>query len=87
MAINQFDLLELVRKVDDDQADIDFLREGIRVLAQALMDADVTAQIGAGYGERNPDQRATHRGSSPRWWVTRSGMLGEDTYGLDARGA
>jgi hypothetical protein len=25
-------------------------------------------------------------GSSPRWWVSRSRMLGEDTYGLDARG-
>lgn len=35
MAISQFDLLELVRKVDDGQADIGFLREGIRVLAKA----------------------------------------------------
>jgi putative transposase len=76
VAINQFDLLELVRKVDDDQADIDFLREGIRVLAQALMDADVTAQIGAAHSERNPDGRATHRnGYRDRRWDTRAGSV------------
>jgi hypothetical protein len=33
----------LLRKADG--ADVDFLREGVRVLPQALMDADVTAQI------------------------------------------
>jgi putative transposase len=76
VAINQFDLLELVRKVDDDQADIDFLREGIRMLAQALMDADVTAQIGAGHGERNPHGRSTHRnGYRDRRWDTRAGSV------------
>jgi hypothetical protein len=31
--------------------------------------------------------RPLDNGSSPRWWVSRSRMLGEDTYGLDARGA
>jgi hypothetical protein len=45
MAVTTMDLLELLRKAAG--ADVDFLGEGVRVLAQALMDAEVSAQIGA----------------------------------------
>lgn len=69
-------MLDLIRKSRSDEADLDFLREGIRVLAQALMEADVTAQIGAALGEHNPDGRATHRnGYRDRRWDTRAGTV------------
>ena len=45
MAVTTMELLELLRKADG--SDIDFLREGVRVLAQALMDAEISVQIGA----------------------------------------
>lgn len=38
-------LAELLRKV---HSDTDFLREGVRMLAQALMEVEVTQQLGAG---------------------------------------
>ena len=31
------------------------------MLAQALMDAEVSLQVGAGHGERAPERRAAHR--------------------------
>jgi putative transposase len=73
MAVTTMELLELLRKADG--ADVDFLREGVRVLAQALMDAEVSAQIGAEHGQRTPT-RATHRnGYRGRDWDTRVGTI------------
>jgi transposase-like protein len=71
MAVTTMEPMELLRKADS--ADVDFLREGVRVLAQALMDAEVSAQVGAEHGQRAP-QRTTHRnGYRPRDWDTRVG--------------
>lgn len=42
------DVLELLRK-RGVEGDIDFLREALAVVAQAIMEAEVTAQIGANY--------------------------------------
>ena len=39
-------LAELIRKAEE-QGDVDFLREGVRVLAQAVMEAEVTELTGA----------------------------------------
>jgi len=73
MAVTTMDLLELLRKADG--ADVDFLREGVRVLAQALMDAEVSAQIGAEHSQRTPE-RTTHRnGYRARDWDTRVGTI------------
>ena len=73
MAVSKMELLELVSKAEG--GDVDFLREGVRVLAQALMEAEVSAQIGAEHGERTP-QRTTHRnGYRPRDWDTRVGTI------------
>ena len=45
------------------------------MLAQALMEAEVSVQIGAEPGERTP-QRTTHRnGYRPRDWDTRVGTI------------
>ena len=49
-------VLETVRKAIAD-GDVDFLREGVRVLAQAVMEAEVTEPK----GERDPERRLTNR--------------------------
>ncbi len=75
MTTTSMSMLDLIRKSRTDGADIDFLREGVRVLAQAMMEADVTAQIGAALGEHAPE-RTTHRnGYRPRRWDTRAGTI------------
>ena len=74
MAKDRMDVLELLRKVAFD-ADLDFLREGLRVLMQAVMEAEVLSKTGAERGERSPD-RLTHRnGYRARPWDTRVGTL------------
>ena len=44
-------LSELLRKAHME-GDVDFLREGVRVLAQALMEIEVEQHVGAGRHER-----------------------------------
>jgi putative transposase len=74
VVVSKMELYELLRKAES--ADVDFLREGVRTLAQALMEVEVAAQIGAERGERTP-QRVTHRnGYRPRDWDTRVGTVG-----------
>ena len=57
MVKQRMDLLELLRKRGMD-GDVDFLREALRVLVDGIMDAEVSAQIGAEHSERRP--RAGH---------------------------
>lgn len=74
MAITKMDLLQLLRNAEG--GDVDFLREGVRVLAQALMEAEVSAQVGAERGERAPEQRTAQRnGYRERDWDTRVGTV------------
>ena len=74
MAKNSMDLLEMLRKRGMD-GDVDFLREALQVLVEGIMDAEVSAQIGALHGERSPD-RLTHRnGYRSRNWDTRVGTM------------
>jgi len=69
------DVLDLLRKHAEEPA-LDFLREALRILTQAVMDAEVAAEIGADLHERTP-QRLTHRnGYRARRWDTRVGTLG-----------
>ena len=73
MVVSKLELYELLRKADG--ADVDFLREGVRTLAQALMAVEVSTQIGAEHGQRTPE-RVTHRnGYRPRDWDTRVGTV------------
>jgi len=68
-------VLETVRKAIAE-GDADFLREGVRVLAQAVMEAEVTELTGLPKGERDPERRLTHRnGYRERRWDTRVGTL------------
>jgi putative transposase len=73
VAATKMELAELLSKAET--AGADWLREGVRVLAQALMEAEVSSQIGAEHGQRTPD-RVTHRnGYRPREWDTRVGTV------------
>ncbi len=75
MAEDRMALLEMLRKATAD-GDTDFLREGVRVLAQAVMEAEVTELTGVPKGERSPDTRLTHRnGYRDRRWDTRVGTI------------
>lgn len=46
--------------------DVDFFREGLHVLVEGIMDAEVSAQIGARHGERNPTTHPPERLPQPR---------------------
>jgi putative transposase len=55
---------------------LDFLRESLAWVVQQLMEAEVSELVGAGRGERAPEERLTHRnGYRPRPWQTRAGEL------------
>jgi transposase-like protein len=76
MAEDRMAVLETVRKAMAE-GDVDFLREGVRVLAQAVMEAEVSELTGVPHGERNPEQRLTNRnGYRERRWDTRVGTIG-----------
>jgi len=68
------DALDLIRK-HADGADIDFLRETLRVVLHAVMDADVSQQIGADLHERSEGRVTYRNGSRPRRWDTRAGTI------------
>ena len=74
MVKESVDLLELLRK-QADGADLDFLREAVAVLAQAVMDADVSEQIGAAHGERSETRLTRRNGYRERRWDTRVGTI------------
>jgi transposase-like protein len=75
MADDSMSLLETLRKVSAD-GEVDVLREGVRLLAQAIMEAEVSELTGLPKGERNPEQRLTHRnGYRERRWDTRVGTI------------
>jgi putative transposase len=65
---------ELLRKAQVSD-DVDFLREGMRVLAQALMEVEVTQHVGAGRYERTSDRKGERNGSRERRWDTRVGSM------------
>ena len=70
--MNLSELLDKAQRTDD----IDWLREGLRMLAQALMEAEVSQHTGAAHGERAPEQRTAQRnGYRPRRWDTRAGTV------------
>src|SRR4051794_29128612 len=66
---------EVVRQVLlDEHADV--IREAVKAVCAEMMELEVSELIGAGHGERRPDDRATHRnGYRPRRWDTRAGEL------------
>src|SRR5919202_6045222 len=73
MATDRMALVDVLRKGADPQAD--FLQEGVRWLVQGLMEAEVSAQIGAGRYERTDERTTQRNGYRPRPWDTRVGTL------------
>jgi transposase-like protein len=73
MADDTMALLGAVRKGQEPGAD--FLREAVRWLVQKLMEAEVTAQIGAERYERSPERTTQRNGTRTRQWDTRVGTL------------
>src|SRR4249919_3532628 len=68
-------VIETLRKASAG-GDVDILREGIRVLAEAIMESEVSELTGVAKGERDPEHRLTHRnGYRERRWDTRVGSI------------
>src|ERR671933_386860 len=73
MATDRMALVDVLRKGADPQAD--FLQEGVRWLVQELMEAEVSAQIGAERYERSDERTTQRNGYRTRPWDTRVGTL------------
>src|SRR6266540_906850 len=74
MATPRMDITSFVGKLLE-QDDVDLLREGVRVLAQAVMETEVSGQIGAGPYERSSSRTAYRNGYRTRRWDTRVGTI------------
>jgi len=68
------DLSAFIGKLLEEQ-DGDVLREGIRVLSQALMASEVVGLIGAERHERTSERTAYRNGTRTRSWDTRVGTV------------
>jgi putative transposase len=67
-------LTELLRKAQME-GDTDFLREGVRVLVQALMEIEVDQHVGASRHERTESRSGHRNGYRQRSWETRAGTV------------
>ncbi len=74
MANIRMALLDLLNK-DEQGADPSFLRDGVRLLAQELMDAEATQLAGAGLHERSENRLTYRNGYREREWDTRVGTV------------
>ena len=79
MTETRMPLLDLLRKGEEPAPGTgggeDFLRRTVQWLVQELMEAEVTAQIGAGRYERTDDRTTQRNGARTRPWDTRLGSL------------
>src|SRR5688572_23767087 len=64
----------LLRKAQLEH-DADFLRDGARVLGEALMELEVTQYVGAERHERTPERTGQRNGYREREWDTRVGTI------------
>ena len=65
--------IALQELLDKSGADIDFLREALRVLTQELIELEVSRQIGAERHERSAERVTYRNGYRDRAWDTRVG--------------
>ena len=68
-------LQELPRKAQLG-GDADFLKEGVRVLSEALMELEVKQHVGAAPYERGGERSGYRNGYRQREWDTRAGTCG-----------
>jgi putative transposase len=74
LVTDRIDALESFRK-QLEGADVDLLREMVKVFAEQLMGADADAACGADYGERSPERTNRRNGYRERAWDTRAGTI------------
>ena len=67
-------LTDLLRKAEAEP-NLDTLREGVRVLTQALMEIEVAQHLGAERYQRTPERAGERNGYRERQWDTRVGTL------------
>ena len=67
-------LAELLRKAEAEPG-LDVLREGVRVLAEAVMALEVERHVGATRHERTPERTGQRNGVRERTWDTRVGTI------------
>jgi putative transposase len=66
---------DVVAQVQDGRLE-DFVRDAVVLVARELMEAEISAEVGAELGEVAPEARVTHRnGYRPRPWETRVGEI------------
>ena len=66
---------DVVAQVRDGRLE-DFVREAVAIVARELMEAEISAEVGAGLRTVAPETRLTHRnGYRPRAWETRVGEI------------
>jgi putative transposase len=73
VAEDSMTLLDVLRKEEVPEGD--FLREAVHRFVQALMEAEVTALVGAGPFERTEERTTQRNGHRSRRWDTRVGTL------------
>jgi len=74
VAISRMSLLDLIQKWGV-KGDMDFLREGIKVLAEAIMEFEVVEKAGAERYERTGKRTTYRNGYRERGWDTRAGSV------------
>src|SRR5262245_12543574 len=74
MATDRMALLEQLSK-SAAGGDVDFLRQSVKVMAEALMELEVSARLGAEPHERSADRTGYRNGHRERDWDTRAGTI------------
>jgi putative transposase len=75
MAADRMALLEQVGAAART-GDVDFLRTAVKTMAEALMELEVAAKLGAEPHERTPERTGYRNGHRLREWDTRAGTIG-----------